>query len=394
MPFSIVKCRSCGGHTNVILDLGSSPIANAILSRPDVEPQSYALGLSECVDCTLVQNTSILPAELLFPDDYPYFASTSQSVLHHANNIADELLARLGKGATTLEVGSNDGAVQLALKARGITSIGVDPATGPALKARSLGCEVFVSEFTRSVVDQILAASGAVDAVHMSNVLAHVSDPSQLLRNAHAVLAPEGILMLEVQSWMDLAKSGAFDMVYHEHHCHFSLTSLARLLTDSGFGISGFENSSMQGGSLRVWCKSGTGHSNEVIAAIEQEKQDIARAPAMLRESYAQFCKDMKYFAETMEGKRLYGYGAAAKTVTILAACGVELPLQAVADAAPSKIGKYLPVNGIPIISPQQLKEAEPDAIILFAWNLASEIIPNLPSAEIWIPVPKLERIK
>lgn len=394
MQFNLKKCRSCGGKISSVLDLGQSPIANALLeSLTEASPQ-YPLGLVECEDCTLVQNLTLLPDKLLFPHDYPYFASTSKSVVNHAKNIAEALFPRLCKSATTLEIGSNDGAVQRALIQRGIRALGVDPAAGPAQKARELGCEVYNSGFNGSIVEQVLTKYGAVDAVLMSNVLAHVTDPSRLLKDVRKVLAPDGTLMIEVQSWLDLVDAGAFDMVYHEHHCHFSLTSIAHLLENAGFGIIEIEKTTMQGGSLRLWCKPGIAHNDEVKNAIRQEAPEIMKAPARLRHSFTLFRESAQTFANSIGDTRLFGYGAAAKTVTLLAATGGDLGLDGIADAAPSKIGKFLPIGGIPIISPRQLAEAGPEAIILFAWNLADEIIPKLPEAEIWLPIPKFERIK
>jgi len=46
-----------------------------------------------------------------------------------------------------------------------------------------------------------------------------------------------------------------------------------------------------------------------------------------------------------------------------------------VCDAAPSKQGKFLPGNHIPIVSPAALRERRPDTILILPWNIAGEIV-------------------
>ncbi len=393
MPFKLRQCRACGGAVTDILDLGASPIANALLSEPDADPPRYPLGLVDCAECGLVQNRTALPDDLLFAPDYPYFASVSAAVRAHADDIATALASHLPKGATTLEVGSNDGAVQAALAQRGITAIGVDPATGPALAARAKGLTVINAGFDARVVDQVLTDHGPVTAVHMCNVLAHVNTPKQLIENAKSVLAPGGFIMIEVQSWRALVTAGAFDMVYHEHHAHFSLGSLAALLRDAGLGITAVEDIAMQGGSLRVWCQPDTAHSADIAPAIKAEAAALADAPARLDAALKRFRGDVARFLHDLGDRPLYGYGAAAKTVTLIAASGCDWPLQAVADAAPSKIGRYLPMGGVPIIAPAALEARGPATLFLFAWNLAREIAPRFAGSRIMVPVPHLHEL-
>jgi hypothetical protein len=76
-----------------------------------------------------------------------------------------------------------------------------------------------------------------------------------------------------------------------------------------------------------------------------------------------------------------------------LAACPSDLRLLGIADAAPSKIGKFLPTGGVPIISPRELRRSSPDAIVVFAWNSIAEIAPSLTGYDIWVPIPRLERV-
>jgi len=83
---SITSCRSCGntGLAN-ILDLGSTPLANALVKPEDVGKSEarYPLKLAFCPFCTLVQITETVAPEVLFRE-YLYFSSFSDTMLKHA----------------------------------------------------------------------------------------------------------------------------------------------------------------------------------------------------------------------------------------------------------------------------------------------------------------------
>src|SRR5687767_15281150 len=106
-------CRACGNNKLVIiLSLGRMPLANALLTREQLqqpEPR-FPLDLAFCPDCTLVQITETVSQELLFRE-YLYFSSFSDTMLRHAETIAAEILTerRLDRNSLVVEVASNDG---------------------------------------------------------------------------------------------------------------------------------------------------------------------------------------------------------------------------------------------------------------------------------------------
>ena len=82
-------------------------------------------------------------------------------------------------------------------------------------------------------------------------------------------------------------------------------------------------------------------------------------------------------------GKRVAGYGAAAKGNTLLNFAGVGpdlLPF--VCDAAPAKQGKFMPGSHIPIKEPAVLDAQPPDYLIILPWNIAAEVRQQLAHLE------------
>ena len=107
-------CRSCGGDDlRIILDLGSQPIANALLSQGRLkQPEAkFTLSVAFCPACALLQVTETVPPDVLERRDYPHFFSSSPALLEHSAEHVEALACRheLGPLGFVVEVASNDG---------------------------------------------------------------------------------------------------------------------------------------------------------------------------------------------------------------------------------------------------------------------------------------------
>jgi hypothetical protein len=137
-------CRSClGTRLTVFLDLGSQPLANALLEERQLgEPEPrFPLQLAFCHDCSLVQVTETIPADVLFGRDYPYYSSFSPALLEHSREHVRQILEErpLDSGSLVVEVASNDGYLLKNFLDAGIPVLGIDPASGPVASARKRG---------------------------------------------------------------------------------------------------------------------------------------------------------------------------------------------------------------------------------------------------------------
>lgn len=77
----------------------------------------------------------------------------------------------------------------------------------------------------------------------------------------------------------------------------------------------------------------------------------------------------------------MYGYGAPSRAVALLAGVGdATRAFTAIADAAPAKQGRCLPVSRIPVISPDELVAADADEVLLLLSDLRDEVLAAFPS--------------
>ena len=133
-------CAICGNRElNLVLDYGDVPAAGSFpfISEIENEPK-YQLGLEFCDKCGLLQTNSILDGNYLFKD-YRYMSSVGLS--KHFTEVAALLQAEfnLNKTSCVVEIGSNDGVLQLPFKDLGVSVVGVEPSVNISQLAKDKG---------------------------------------------------------------------------------------------------------------------------------------------------------------------------------------------------------------------------------------------------------------
>ena len=401
-------CRHCGSplqHT--VIDLGHQPPSNAYLTpeqllRPEI---TYPLRVYVCGSCWLVQLPAHAAAEELFTADYAYFSSTSSSWCSHAERFVNQAVRSLdlGTGSLVVELASNDGYLLQYVQERGIPCLGIEPTHATAEAARSKGISTLERFFGQALAEELVAqagpAQGGADLVVANNVLAHVPDINDFVAGIAHLLKPSGRASIECPHLLRLLEGNQFDTIYHEHYSYLSLSVVQRIAAAAGLAVVDVEQLPTHGGSLRLWLA----HQDvaEPSAAVVQVLAAEAAAGLETLEAYSGFQQRaeaakhglLEFLLQSRrEGKRVLGYGAAAKGNTLLNYAGIRSDLlPAVADRAPSKQGKLLPGSHIPVISLEQLSSESADALLVLPWNLIEEICGQMPGNLLITAIPTLK---
>jgi SAM-dependent methyltransferase len=405
-------CRHCGSpldHT--VIDLGHQPPSNSYLTaeqlaRPEI---TYPLQVYVCTECWLVQLPAHAAAEELFTADYAYFSSTSTSWCSHAERFVASATERLELGAESLvvELASNDGYLLQFVQKRGIPCLGIEPTRATAEAARAKGIATIERFFGVALAEELVGgggpAEGGADLVVANNVLAHVPDINDFVAGIARLLKPAGRTSIEFPHLLRLLEGNQFDTIYHEHYSYLSLRTVQRITAAAGLAVVDVEELPTHGGSLRVWlAHRGSVEPSAAVAAVLAAEAAAASGKGLESpEAYADFQQraeaakhGLLEFLLKAKGQRklVLGYGAAAKGNTLLNYAGIKTDLlAAVADRAPSKQGKFLPGNHIPVISPEQLKEQKHDVVLVLPWNLIGELRQQLQGQELVTAIPSLQ---
>jgi len=402
------KCRHCGHDLTLkLIDLGASPVANDYVDPANytqAEP-FYPLETFVCRECRLAQTRDLLAASDIFRADYAYFSSHSTSWLEHARAYVEDMARRFRLGANSrhVEIASNDGyLLQYSIK-KGISCLGVEPCESVALAARDKGIETRITFFGRATANKLREEGWSADLITANNVLAHVPDINDFVGGIKTLLAPEGVATLEVQHLLTLMQRHQFDTIYHEHFSYLSLIAGLRIFAKAGLRVFDVELPETHGGSIRFFvCHEQASHaeSPNVADVLARERAYGLHDDATYVAWNEQVKETKRALLELLvflkrDNKKIVGYGAPAKGVTLLNYCGVRTDfLDFTVDRAPSKQGRYMPGVRIPILPPEAIIEAKPDYVLILPWNIKNEIKTQMAEIRSWggrfiVPVPK-----
>jgi len=359
-------CRGClGENLFSALDLGDLPIANELLLKSGGKVEKFPLHLKICIDCGLGQVSDVVTPERIFRD-YRYLSSLSTTFLKHALDFVNQQI----QGETfspedwVLEIASNDGYLLKNFIPHGIKVVGVEPAENVSQLSRELGIETISEFFSNQLAIELLSKYGFPKLIIANNVMAHVPDLIDFIKGLAVLCGPDTKISIENPSLANILLGMQFDTIYHEHYSYLSASSVFKLSKMYGLHLFKVDQLMIHGGSNRYWLNKSKVENfidPSVVTALKLEQD---------------------------------------KASTILNSIDATPKLVAgIADLSPEKQGRIMPINGIKIISPEELFRKNPTDIVIFPWNIKLEIASYLrlhlgDEVRLWCLVPELHRVE
>lgn len=359
-------CRNKGGQ--VVLDLGDQPACDYFPSKDEPGPDPvYPLQMWLCAACGLAQ----LVADPTVPDE-PRGVEPA-ALVEQAEAAIDRVFQAgvLLPGARVLEYGSPHGGSWLPLLAgRGVLEAQGDPA------------------------DVILDCFG----------LMHCADQQAAVAERVARLSPDGTLLVQYHSLATIVRDGQWNALRHGHFAYYSTGALLNMLAAAGLSPLRAWWFDLYGGTILLAASRQAKYQASADSSIahlvaQEDELDVGNPGKVGRlQRMAELSADAlrRWLATQRDsGVSVLGYGAASRAVSLLCRAGIDRSLlPAIADASTAKQGRRMPGTDIPVISPAELVDARPQAVLLFLSDLLDEVRDRLPCVESsggrWIDIESL----
>ena len=258
--------------------------------------------------------------------------------------------------------------------------LGVEAAANVARMAQDDGVPTWNRFFNEDCARDILAALGPAKVITAAGVFFHLEELHSVVRGIAALLAADGVFVVQAIYLGGMVENTAFDQIYHEHLCYYTLRSLSALLRTSRPG-------SVRGEPGADPWRHDRGTRR---AQGDPRRRPIGPAPAgdrgrerprrhrhlpAVRGERAGLRDRLRglLMAYRAAGRSVWAYGAPAKGATLLNSFGIGPDLvQKAVEKNPLKIGLAIPGVRIPI---EDEAGQRPDAYLVLAWNFIDEFV-------------------
>ena len=367
------RCRLCAAPvTRQCVDLGLQPLADDVVAADDGEAPRRALRLLRCDACGLLQTAATGDGVDLLTHGHGARASTSLQA--HLAAWGASLAPELRTGDRVLDVAPHEPALHEPLQARGAEVI-------------AAGADGFLGA---QGIREAVARSGTARLVIANHALAHADDLRAMVDALREAVADDGRLAIETHHALALLDGDQVDVVSHAHRSYLSLAVLRKALDDAGVDVVEATSLAAYGGALRVLARprggGGAGLSRVPGPAAGNGVIDTAEADAGLTDGTGLDALASRLEArrgrlrsfleaERASGRRVAGYGAPGRAVTLLNWAGVDGDLLPwTVDRSPAKQGGWIPGTGIRVRAPEALERDPVDTILILAWTLLDEL--------------------
>jgi len=382
----VSKCLICDSEYSSFVDFGVMPIANAFATKEQIKNEyTFPMKVGFCGNCNMVQLVEQPDREKMFHENYAFFSSTSNYMKGHfklfANSVSE--LQDLNENSFVVEVGCNDGILLENFIIENIPCLGVEPSENVAQVAMEKGIEVIMKFFDRPLAEHILQSHQKADAILSANVMCHIPYIHSIYDGVKTLLKEDGVFIFEDPYLGEIIEKTSFDQIYDEHVFLFSALSVNYLANMHDLELVNVEPQITHGGSMRytIAHKGIKTVSQNVIKLIDQEK----KLGLDKKQSYLGFTDNVNKIKNDLinlltklknDGKKVVAYGATSKSTTVTNYFGITPDLvECIYDTTPIKQNKLSPGAHIPVLPYDQFRDSNPDYVLLFAWNHATEIM-------------------
>lgn len=378
-----------------LFSLGELYVSDFLKEGDEPRGGKHELKLVMDEDTRAVRLEKTAPLDVMF-GKYFYRSGINETMKRELKSIVDSItpLIKLKENDVWLDIASNDGTL-LSYVPKELIRIGIDPADDTfKVEAEQHATEIIQSFFTKEAYDNSKYGNQKAKVATAIAMFYDLEDPDKFLRDVYNVLDDEGLFVMQLSHSGLMIEQLAFDNILSEHVYYYTLSSLTPILNRNGFDIVDCQLNDTNGGSFRVY-----------IRKINADRDKFANAPYRdvcmwringvylvenqmrtgdpqvwirfherineLRDSVNSFIKEKK-----SKGFSIWAYAASTKGNTLLQYFDLDNTLiDAVAERSTFKWGLKTVGTNIPIKSEQDMRDANPEYVLVLAWHFISSFV-------------------
>jgi hypothetical protein len=390
MSTPITSCRICHNTDLItIFDLGSQALGSRFPKNNEPDPIEAPLVLVKCNDfedstrCGLIQLRDTVASDELYLHSYGYRSGLNNTMINHLKGLVAEIEDRkvLSENDLVLDIGSNDATLLKSYHSK-LNKVGIDP-TGTQFKQYYTDDITLIPDFFTKNKYLDHYGSQKAKVITTISMFYDLPDPLQFARDIKEILAEDGIWVSEQSYCVTMIEHNSFDTICHEHLEYYMLKQFDYLASAVNLKIIDVSLNNCNGGSFRITL---THLENSLVPNTSVlDKMRAHEATLHHREYFDHFINQVNQLKEDLvsflkeqkaHGKSIYLYGASTKGNTLLQYFGLDANLiTAVAERNPEKYGARTPKTNIPIVCEAEMREKNPDFLLVLPWHFKTEFI-------------------
>lgn len=381
-------CRLCeSANLGTAFSLVSIPEGDRYVSpeRKEETTDLYPHDIMFCRDCGNLQTGIDVNVASIY-DDYLWTTSISPGLVSSYAEYVDELVKTHFNDAPkglAVEFGSNDGTFLKFLSQKGFRVVAVEPAKNLATRTASEGITTINDFFGPNVARQIREEHGLPELIVGNHVFPNANDVAPMAAAAKELLAPNGVMCIQVFYLYDVLKNDLLENFNHEHLSYFYVRTIQKFFARHGLELFDVKLVPTKGGSVRCFIqhKGGPRAVSPIVAELIAKEEaaglhqiETYRSVAQQISEVRQKFQDFIAKAES-EGKRIAAYGTSIGATVFTYQYGLGEAIDFFVDDDPVRHGKVTPGYHIPVKSPESIYTEKPDFVIAMAPLYADIII-------------------
>lgn len=371
------KCPNCGSlGLSIFYEVRNVPVHSCLMLSSAEDALNFPaedVVLGFCDRCGFITNTEFDSKWSAYAPNYEDQQSFSPTFNRFAKELAQQLIDKYDlHNKSIVEIGCSKGDFLYLLCELGNNrGVGIDPSAVPGRVESSAADRVTLIQdyYSEKYADQV------GDFICCRHTLEHIQPTAEFVSTVRRSIGDRDVaVVFEIPDTVRVLKEVAFEDIYYEHCSYFTPGSLARLFRNCGFEVTDLYRA--YGDQYLLIDAKPIAIPTEKVHELEDSPKQIAQAVQHYIDQIGGKLEGWRKQLEAaqQQGKKVVVWGSGSKCVAFLTTLDTIDKIQYVVDINPHRHGKFIPGVGKQIMSPEFLKDYQPDQVIVMNEIYCDEI--------------------